>query len=134
MSQRYAWTHKTTDDIWQGGLCDSIEECIEEALLCGYEVGQTIAVGLAEPYKVTYVCADRIIEDLQEEAYDEVGEVSDGWLDSVTKEQRESLCEKLLKAVLEWLKECGEEPSFYKVHPIAEPVIIKKEKGDTENV
>lgn len=122
--QQYAWTDKATDDIWCGGPCDSIEECVKEAIDCGYEDGSTIAVGLIERYKVEYINGDHIIELLQEEAYDEIGEVTDDWLDSVTMEQREDLSNRLLTTVLEWLKEYKHEPSFYKVHPLAEPVVI----------
>lgn len=61
-----------------------------------------------------------IIEYLQDNAYDEIGEVSDGWLSGITKEQEEDLESRVIKVVLEWLKDCKEEPTFYKVLPFDE--------------
>lgn len=120
MKQRYAWTRSITDDIWRGGICDSVKECIEEARFEDYEDTDTIAIGYAEPYQVDYVNSDLIIEYLQEAAYEDLGEVTDGWLDCITKEQREDLENRILKVVLEWLKDCKEEPTFYKVEPFDE--------------
>ena len=128
--QKYAWTDMATDEIWRGGPCDSIEECIKDAIEWGHKEGNLIAVGLIEPYKVDYVSGDHIIELFQQNAYDEIGEVAEEWLNSVTMEQRKDLSSRLLKVVKEWLKDCNEEPSFYKVHPLAELVTIKKQKEE----
>ena len=120
MKKRYAWTRKSNDDIWRGGICHSVKECVEEARDEGYKDTDTFAIGYCIPYDVNYVDADRVIEELQEHAYDEVGEVSESWLDSITIEQREDLGNRLLKVVLEWLKDCNEEPYFYTVEPFDE--------------
>ena len=120
MKKGYAWTRKSNDDIWLGGICDSVKECIEEARYEGYEDSDTFALGYTVPYEVDYIDGDLVIEALQEQAYDELGEVSEDWLDNITREQREDLNNRLLKVVLEWLKDCKEEPSFYKVEPFDE--------------
>ena len=141
MKKGYAWTRKSNDDIWRGGICDSVKECIEEARYEGYEDSDTFALGYALPYEVDYIDGDLVIEALQEQAYDELGEVSESWLDSITREQREDLNNRLLKVVLEWLKDCKEEPSFYRVEPFDELTLqeaLKKyvdyptEKGGAE--
>ena len=31
MKKKYAWSRNKTDDIWYGGICDSVKECVEEA-------------------------------------------------------------------------------------------------------
>ena len=31
MKKKYAWSRSKTDDIWLGGICDSVKECVEEA-------------------------------------------------------------------------------------------------------
>ena len=75
----------------------------------------TIALGLIERYEVNYDFAQDIVERLCEDAWDEVGEASDGWLDSAKRPELDKLNEKILPIVREWLKEIPEEPSFYKV-------------------
>lgn len=118
--KKYAWSRHSDDEIWHGGVCDSVKECVEEARCEDYKYTDTFAIGYVEPYQVDCVNSDMIIEYLQENAYDEIGEVSESWLDSITREQREDLESRVLKVVLEWLKDCKEEPTFYKILPFDE--------------
>ena len=118
--KKYAWSRHKTDEIWRGGICDSVKECVEEAKAEGYTDTETFAIGYIEPYQVDYVNADQIIEYLQEDAAENVGEVSEDWLTNITSEQYADLESRVRKVVLEWLKECNEEPTFYKVLPFDE--------------
>lgn len=118
--KQYAWSRRSDDELWYGGPCDSIRECVEEAQGEDYEMDDTIALGLIERYEVNYDFAQDIIERLCEDAWDEVGEASDGWLDSAKRPELDKLNEKILPIVREWLKEIHEEPSFYKVLPFEE--------------
>lgn len=118
--KQYAWSRRSDDELWYGGPCDSIRECVEEAQGEDYEMDDTIALGLIERYEVNYDFAQDIVERLCEDAWDEVGEASDGWLDSAKRPELDKLNEKILPIVLEWLKEIHEEPSFYKVLPFEE--------------
>jgi hypothetical protein len=118
--KQYAWSHRSDDELWYGGPCDSIRECVEEAQGEDYEMDDTIALGLIERYEVNYDFAQDIVERLCEDAWDEVGEASDGWLDSAKRPELDKLNEKILPIVREWLKEIHEEPSFYKVLPFEE--------------
>ena len=120
MSNRYAWSRKKDDELWRGGPCDSIKECVEEAQDEDYELDDTFALGLIEDYEVNYDFAQDIVERLCEDAWDEVGEASDGWLDSAKREQLDILNERIAPIVKEWLKEIHEEPNFYKVLPFEE--------------
>ena len=120
MSNRYAWSRKKDDELWRGGPCDSIRECVEEAQDEDYGLDDTFALGLIEDYEVNYDFAQDIIERLCEDAWDEVGEASDGWLDSAKREQLDILNERIAPIVKEWLKEIHEEPYFYKVLPFKE--------------
>ena len=120
MSKRYAWTRNSDDEIWRGGPCDSIRECVEEASDEGYFPDETIAIGLIEDYEINYDFAQDIVERLAEDAYDEVGDASDGWLDSAKREDFDRLNGRLTPIIKEWLKEIHEEPSFYKVLPFEE--------------
>lgn len=120
MSKKFAWSRHSDDEIWRGGPCDTIKECVEEALAEDMEMTDTFALGYLENYCMDLCFADYLIEYLQEDAYDEVGEVAYDWLDSVSKEQRESLNNKITEVIKEWLEEIHEEPSFYKVLPCKE--------------
>lgn len=120
MTKKYAWSRHSDDEIWRGGPCDSIRECVEEALAEDYEMTDTFALGHIEEYNINCYFADDIIERLQNDAYDEVGEVAEDWLDNVSKEDREKLETRLFTVVQEWLKEIHELPSFYKVLPCEE--------------
>lgn len=118
--KQYAWSRRSDDELWYGGPCDSIRECVEEAQGEDYEMDDTIALGLIERYEVNYDFAQDIVERLCEDAWDEVGEASDGWLDSAKRPELDKLNERILPIVREWLKEIHEEPSFYKVLPFEE--------------
>lgn len=120
MKKKFAWSRSKTDEIWRGGPCDTVKECVEEARLEDYNDTDTFAIGYVEPYQVQCVNSDQIIEFLQQDAYDEVGEVTDDWLRCITKEQRETLESRVLNVVLQWLRDCREEPTFYKVLPFDE--------------
>lgn len=118
--KQYAWSRRKDDELWYGGPCDSIRECVEEAQGEDYEMDDTFALGLIERYVVNYDFAQDIVERLCEDAWDEVGEASDGWLDSAKRPELDKLNERILPIVFEWLKEIHEEPSFYKVLPFEE--------------
>ena len=133
--KKYAWSKRINDEIWRGGPCDSVKECIEEARLEDYKDTDTFALGYIEPYQTNYVNGDLIIEHLQQNAYDEVGEVAECWLDDISREQREDLNDRLKKVVSEWLKDCKQEPTFYKVLPFDELTLqeaLKKYDHPTE--
>lgn len=118
--KQYAWSRRSDDELWHGGPCDSIRECVEEAQDEDYELEDTFALGLIEGYEVNYDFAQDIVERLCEDAWDEAGEASDGWLDSAKREQLDKLNERITPIIKEWLKEIGEQPSFYKVLPFEE--------------
>ena len=37
--KKYAWSRHIDDEIWHGGPCDSIRECLREAYDEGYKSG-----------------------------------------------------------------------------------------------
>ena len=118
--KKYAWSRHSDDEFWRGGPCNSIRECVKEASDEGYHSDETFAIGLIEDYEVNYDFAHDIVERLAEDAYDEVGEASDGWLDSAKREDFDRLNERITPIIKEWLKEIHEEPCFYKVLPFEE--------------
>lgn len=118
----YTWEYGETD-IWRNDLFDTIEDCILDAKE-NYlvEPGTEIVIGevvLWEPY----VFAGNILDRLEENAYEEVGEVADDWYtyDYKSEEDRKSLDElsdKLTEIVKQWLKDNGTYPTFYKIENV----------------
>ena len=123
--KRYAWTRSIDDEIWRGGPCDSIKECIEEALDEGYDLDDSIALGYVIDYEIDHDFSDEIVYRLSEDAFDTVGEASDGWLDCVKKEDLEVLNDRVMEVVKQWLKEIKEEPAFYSIEPFNSGTLLE---------
>lgn len=116
---KYTWEYEETD-IWQHDLFDTIEDCILDAKE-NYlvESGIEIVVGEVVPWE-PYVFAGNILENLEENAYDECGEVAEDWYayDCSSEKGRKSLDElsdKLTEIVGQWLKGNGTYPTFYMI-------------------
>lgn len=115
---KYTWEYSGNEEIWRNDVFDTVEDCILDAKenYC-VEPGTEIAVGevvLWEPY----VMSTDILERLEEEAYDECGEVGGDW-DAFNykkdKEKLEELSDKITEIVKQWLKDNGTYPTFYKI-------------------
>lgn len=78
MKKEYSWTENQTDDIWYHGKFASVEECIKDAISCGKKPGEKIAIGICMDY-VPHLDADALLDLVSEDAYEEVGEVVEGW-------------------------------------------------------
>lgn len=117
----YSWSNNKNDEVWENGRFDSIEECIEDAKKQGYKMGEIIAIGKCVDFE-TYVDAGDVIEILQEQAYEQCGEVSEGWIDWKA-DNVNVLSERLTKCINDWLKETKQEPCFYTIRDIGELVI-----------
>jgi hypothetical protein len=59
------------------------------------------------------IYADNVIESLQEQSDERCGEVSETYLNDVTKEQEKDLEEKLNAVLNEWLTKYNHQPTFY---------------------
>lgn len=119
---KYTWEYGETD-IWQHDLFDTIEDCILDAKE-NYRVesGTEIVVGEAVPWE-PYVWAGNILDHLEEDAYEECGEVAEDWYayDYKNEEGRKGLNEisdKITEIVKQWLKDNGTYPDFYKIENI----------------
>lgn len=130
----YTWIGNDNCDIWDRGEFDTIEECIGEALDCGFEPGDTIYIGECENVEVGGIYFDDVLDHMEETMYEEVGEASEGWnISSITgaysdrKEIYEKYQNKLENLVMEYLDEIKEIPSFYKVINVRSVEIIKSE-------
>lgn len=86
----------------------------------GFSIKDKFAIGLIDEYKIDLDFGDHVVELLQNDAYDEVGEVSYDWLDNVSKEELSKLNKDITEVVKGWLKYINQPPCFYKVSPIKE--------------
>ncbi len=128
MSKKYSWTENQTDDIWYHGRFDSVKECIKDAMGYGRKPGEKIAIGICKDY-LPCLDADSLLDQVSEDAYEEVGEVAEGWPEFENRKGYkyvDKLQEKLDKAFSEWLKETNQVPSFYRIEPFADLVVIPK--------
>lgn len=103
-------------DIWQADIeANSREEAIKLGTEQAKEEGlKQFSIGRKFSCGMSCISADTIIENAQEQLYDEVGEVAEGYLDT-TKEQDKELEDKLNEVFYEWHKKHNLFPTCYKV-------------------
>jgi hypothetical protein len=71
-------------------------------------------VGQIERY-VPSVCASSLVEQIAENACDEVGEVAEDYLYDVSKEDIQLLEERLNDVLSNWIDETNNRPTFWKI-------------------
>ncbi len=132
MIKKYTWEFDESEEYWQNGTFDTIEECIRDAKECMKDnytgkhdviyVGETIAF---EPW----VLGPDVIEHLEQQAFDECGEAAEGWdvwnkLRQKGNEQKDAawneLSQQLTDVVNRWLEKHGLIPDFYNIVNIRE--------------
>lgn len=115
-NKKYTWNYDLDDEIWTHDSFSTIEECVEDAKENYHYNGDYIVVGKVKHYEPN-VDVDDVIERLQEQAYEDCGESSVGWIDLENKNV-EILSERVNKIVKDWLKETNQEPTFYSIENI----------------
>lgn len=130
-NMKYIWA--TTLDPDESGSCilDTVEECIEDAKGCGIELGEFIYVGECKPVEIGGIYLDDILENVEYDMYDRVGDSANNWNISSTfgtysyrKPIYEKYERKLKQLVNDYIKEINEIPHFYTmVNP--EKIIVK---------
>lgn len=75
---------------------------------------------------------DDILYAMQQDALSQFGEFADGWLDGLSKHDRELLRNMLCETVAEWLKRTGNIPTFYHVVKprVVDPTIYTIDEED----
>ncbi len=124
----YSWAEYEDQEIWNNGKFETVEDCIRDALGSGYVYGDTIYVGLCADVEISGIDLSQQLEAVEENMYDQVGEVSEGWDISSITEKRRSIYrlyeERLQELIKNYIKEIGEEPGFYTITDIM-PVAIE---------
>ena len=114
----YIWNEYENDEIWYHDMFETEEECIADAIE-NYDIGlgETIAIGRVYEY-VPYPDVDRMLEQMEEDAYEECGDVAYDWDVSIRKGNEEAydeLCADVANAVNKYLKKIGMTPNFHKI-------------------
>lgn len=118
--EKEEWIVELTEsdsEIWSSDIdCSSREEAIEEGIKAAKEEGlNSFRIGRQEYCTMSAISASTIIENAQEQLYDDVGEVSETYLENVTTEQEKELEEALNDVFYNWHKKHNLFPSCYKI-------------------
>ena len=131
-SNREEWIVELTEsdnEMWYADIdCNSREEAIEEGMKGAIEDGlESFRIGRQESCDIPTIDVSSVIEDAQEQLAEEIGEVSESYLDSVTKEQEEELEVELNEVFRKWHKKHNLFPTCYNI--LDEEVIEVNREG-----
>lgn len=111
------WIYNTNEEVWMNcGSYDTKKEAIQagkdeyEGNRYQFYVGQISNMNL-----VPSVDVDRVIDDIAENVYWEVGEAAEDYLNDVRKEDLSELEDKLNEVLLEWMKKHNYSPEYFRV-------------------
>lgn len=108
---------KTDSEIWSADIDghsrkDVIVDGMKYAKSEGYS---SFRIGKKIPVGIPTLDVDGILENAYDQVYDEVGEVAEGFLDDVTKEQQKELEEQLNQVFFNWVVKHKLEPTCYTI-------------------
>lgn len=106
------------------GPFNSYEEALENAKDANADEWEDdrweyVYIGECTTYEPN-VNVNSVIEAIQDDAYDKVGDYSVGYLDDVTEEQENELAEKLTEVFRLWAQSNGYCPTFFTVDNVKE--------------
>lgn len=132
------WTYNLTDDgQWSGEeYFETKEEAIEYVKehfgdIYEEEYGEQLnsdltslvfyvgKIGVFEPY----ISASTIIEQLQSDAYYKVGDLADGYLENIKKEDLDNLEQRLNIVLSYWIKSTKNEANFFTIKNVERIVL-----------
>lgn len=98
---------------------DAVLRCIDEENL---EIGQRCWTAIPKTPDVSRFLPniDRMLEEINEQAYEECGECAEDWLDNLPKEKTQDLEQTVHAAILNWMERHNELPSFWTVEQVQE--------------
>jgi hypothetical protein len=114
------------DEIFDGEDFDTAEEAIG-FMINDLGIGEDFYIG--EPEEVTIeslIYIDQMIEDMQERAADEVGDVSEDYLMDLYRSEDKK--DELNKLICDWFKKNNYEPTFFSVDNIKHYLILENKE------
>lgn len=109
-SPLYFWNYQKDDTVWYANEY-TVAECIEQASKENTEGYKVVYIGKLLPYK-PHITGELCVEKLEEAALDKVGECAEGWLEGITKTQKQELGKMLDDALYAWLENHDAVPAF----------------------
>lgn len=109
MSLKGKWGYSTDEERYSGSF-DTKEDAIQEARACEDKDGDFF-VGQFEEIRIS-VCGDRVIDQAQEDAYEQAGEYAEDWLAKIPRERVDELTCQLSEVFDGWLKKYDLTPTF----------------------
>lgn len=106
----YYWNFSNEGNVWYN-FEESIEECLAQAQKENEAGHKIVFVGKLDPYKPD-VDEDMLIENLEESAWDNVGECAEGWFDGVSRDQKVELRLLMREALEVWMENNNLKPHF----------------------
>lgn len=120
------WEIDGTAEVWTNAQFETVEEAIKDAKQCGVSVGETIYIANCVKPDIV-VDFSSVLEGVEENMYEQVGEVAEGWDISCIGKQRKAIYEvyeeRLKELTLEYIKEIDGTPGFYKCENVR-PVVV----------
>lgn len=103
---------------------DAIDEAQKEAKVYG---SQSFFIGQVERYVPRINLAESLIDELQEQAWDEIGEYSDGYLEYVHQNEMNELNKALGEAFCSWIEKYPRHEPWFFLVPEAEEYPVNEE-------
>lgn len=115
----YTWNLDKDAELWNNGEFDSIDKCLEQAKHDeALHYGETVYVAEIVTYVPT-ICAETILENLTEQAYECAGEAAEAWNPVESGKSAVYELEEGLQNTLDaWLEKYSQQPYFYGIDNI----------------
>jgi hypothetical protein len=116
MGYNNKWTYSLDEENFSN--CDYFDTK-EEAIEAGKEYAidceeNYIYIGKCKEY-IPWIDVERIIEQVGDTAYDNLGEAAEDYLCDVSKDAEKELEKKITEVFFEWLNKYNLNPNFYSV-------------------
>lgn len=109
----YLWAKNLNDSQWSCPYT-TLKEALDEAKMdLNCKNGDTVYIMKGETADIPYFNLDHIIEDMQDSAYDEAGEIADSYLKDFTIEDYMELEDILKDTIRKFFKKKHYMPNWY---------------------
>lgn len=113
MKETKKWAFSLDNEYYNSPFYDSYHEALKDGIdEANANECDKVYVGKVMKF-VPSIDSDLVIEELQEKAYDEAGDVSSDYLEHIPLKDRLKLGEMLTETFKQWAKDTNNEPNFY---------------------
>lgn len=109
----YLWAENLTDSEWSCPYT-TLKEALDEAKMdLNCKNGDTVYVMKGEPADIPDFNLDRVIEDMQDDAFDKAGEIASAYLTDLTIEDYLDLEDEIRDTIRKFFKKKKYMPNWY---------------------